>query len=126
MNLQELQTIVHHHLPIKIIVFENNGYLMIKKTQEVMQFERSGVDKASGLSCPDFRKLAQAFGIRAADLWKWEDVEKALPQFFAEKGPALLVFHMDPEQPLWPKLNPVRKADGSMGSPDFADLSPRI
>ena len=126
MNLQELQTIVHHQLPIKIIVFENNGYLMIKKTQGVMNMERSGVDSHSGVSCPDFRRLAQAMGIQAGDIYHKDEIPSALLQLFNAKGPALLVFHMDPEQPLVPKLNPVKKEDGSMGSPDFADLSPRL
>ncbi len=126
MNLQELQTIVHHRLPIKIIVFENKGYLMIKKTQENLGFERSGVDPSSGLSCPNFRRLAQSMGIQAADVFHSSEVKPLLDQLFAAEGPALLVFHMDPEQPLWPKLNPIKRADGTIGSPDFADLSPRL
>jgi len=91
-----------------------------------MGFERSGVSRDSGVSCPDFRRVAQAMGIPAADLYHQSQIDGTLDQLFAEKGPALLVFHMDPEQPLVPKLNPVRKEDGTVGSPDFADLSPRL
>ncbi|MEI6107472.1 MAG: thiamine pyrophosphate-dependent enzyme, partial [Opitutae bacterium] len=66
LNLQELQTVVHHQLPIKLIIFNNDGYLMIKHTQKaVLQGRYAGTDKASGVSCPDFTKLAHAFGLPA-------------------------------------------------------------
>ena len=66
MNLQELETIAHRQLPIKIIVFSNDGYLMIKRTQRVLGLKRAAVDKATGVSCPNFRIVAQAFGISLA------------------------------------------------------------
>ena len=120
LNLQELQTIVHHKLPIKIIVYENSGYLMLKHTQKIGGFLRAGVDAASGVSCPDFRSLAHAFGIYGGEIYTWEDFRRVIPPFFALKEPALVVYHMDPEQPLVPRLMPL--PDGSR--PRFDQMSP--
>lgn len=123
MNLQELQTIVHHQLPVKIIVFSNDGYLMIKNTQKVAGNPLFGVDKASGVSCPSFRSLAHAWGMPACDVRTWADFERAMPTLFAEKGPALVEYHMDPQQKMVPKLDPVF-VDGKPTSPRFCDMSP--
>lgn len=126
MNLQELQTIVHHKLPIKIIVFENQGYAMIKQTQDGAKYVRSGVSPATGVSLPNFRRLAQSFGMQATEIWSWADFDKAMPLLFDTKTPALVEYHMDPECELLPKLLPIRKPDGTIESPPFWDMSPRL
>ena len=124
MNLHALETIAHHQLPVKIVVFSNDGYLMIKRTQRVLGMRRTAVDKKSGVSCPNFRLVAQAFGIRAGEVFKWEDLTRALDQLFGVEGPALVEVHIDPQQPLVPKLDPIRKEDGTIESPPFDRLSP--
>ena len=126
MNLQELETIAHRQLPIKIIVFSNDGYLMIKRTQRVLGLKKAAVDKSSGVSCPNFRIVAQAFGIRAGEVRTWDDLLRALDQLFASDEPMLVEVHIDPQQPLVPKLDPIRNEDGSISSPKFDDLSPRM
>ncbi len=124
MNLQELQTIVHHQLPIKIIVYDNQGYSMIRQTQKVAGYPYSGVDKATGVSTPDFRMVAQSFGIQSCDLKTWEDFDKAIPNLFLSKEPGLVVYHMDPECDLVPKVLPIRHPDGRIESPPFWRMSP--
>jgi acetolactate synthase-1/2/3 large subunit len=125
MNLQELQTIIQHQLRIKIIVFSNDGYLMIKHTQRVAGDEYAGVNAATGVSCPSFRALAQTMGMAACDVRTWDDFSRAIPQLFYARGPALVEFHMHPEQPLVPRLDPIY-VDGKPVSPRFCDMSPRI
>lgn len=62
MNLQELQTINHNNIPIKILVINNNCYAVIRRRQEEL-FRRSiGTDFKNGVSCPDFEKVASCFG----------------------------------------------------------------
>ena len=57
MNLQDLQTVIHNKIPLKIIIFNNDGYLMIKHTQDaILNGRRAGTDKKSGLSCPNYKK----------------------------------------------------------------------
>ena len=124
MNVQELQTIVHHNLPVKIIVFCNDGYAMIKGTHKNLRFPYIGVDKASGVSMPDFHRLANGFGIAARDAHNWNDVRIALPELMNYEGPALLQVSIDPEQAYVPRLQPKIAADGTITPALFHELSP--
>lgn len=125
MNLQELQTIVHHELPIRIIVFRNDGYLMIKHTQDTAGAAYSSVDTATGVSCPDFVEVARSFGIPACDVHSWEDFNREIEWFTRAKAPVLMEYHMAPNQPLVPKLNPIF-VDGKATSPRFDQMSPLL
>lgn len=128
MNLQELQTIVHHQLPIKLFIFNNDGYLMIKHTQNAL-FKKSnyvGTNKASGVSCPDFSLLAAAFGIPAFQIRDWDDVDSTLASVQTATGPVICEVFMYPEQTFSPKLSLVVKDDGSLVSPPLEDLSPLV
>jgi acetolactate synthase-1/2/3 large subunit len=120
MNLQELQTIVHHQLPIKIIVFNNGGYGMIRQTQEKASMRLSGVNENTGVSFPDFRRLALAFGFTASEVSTWDDFERIIPNM---RGPCLVDYIMDPSQLFVPKLDPVW-VEGKPTSPRFCDMSP--
>lgn len=127
MNLQELQTIVHHALPIKIIVFNNDGYLMIKHTQKALFKGRySGTDERSGVSCPDYGKVAHAFGMPAYQIRTWEDYDRVIPEIQAHDGPLICEIFMHPEQMFYPKLSLATQPDGSLISPPLEDLSPFI
>lgn len=124
LNLQELQTVAHHKLPIKIVVFSNDGYGMIKDTQRNLGYQRSGVDTQSGISCPNFARIATAFGIPSAACR--DNPESGLAWLFREEGPALLEVHIDPEL-LWaPKLRPTRAADGTLANAKFDEMSPAL
>ncbi len=127
LNLQELQTIAHHNLPIKIIIFNNDGYLMIKHTQKALFAGRySGSDEKSGVTCPDFAKVAYAFGIASFQIRTWEDMERVMPQVQAITGPVICEVFTHPEQLFVPKLSLVQQKDGSIISPPLEDLSPLL
>ncbi|MEP7098991.1 MAG: thiamine pyrophosphate-binding protein [Burkholderiales bacterium] len=127
MNLQELQTVVHHQLPIKLFIFNNDGYLMIKHTQNAL-FKSGyvGTDKRSGVSCPDFSKLAVAFDIPAFQIRKWDDCDAVLAQVQAIDGPVICEVFMHPEQLFTPKLSVVARPTGELVSPPLEDLSPLV
>ncbi len=127
MNLQELQTMVHHQLPIKLFVFNNDGYLMIKHTQNAL-FKTGyvGTDKASGVSCPDFSKIATAFDIPSFQIRQWDECDDTLAKVQAAKGPVICEVFMHPDQLFSPKLSLVAKEDGSLVSPPLEDLSPLL
>lgn len=127
LNLQELQTIVHHQLPIKIFVFNNDGYLMIKHTQNAL-FKAGyvGTDKASGVSCPDFTKIGAAFDLPTYQIHNWEECDSVLEKVQAAKGPLICEVFMHSEQLFTPKLSLVVKEDGSLVSPPLEDLSPLL
>lgn len=127
LNLQELQTIAHHKLPIKIIIFNNDGYLMIKHTQKALFSGRySGSDRKSGVTCPDFSKVAYAFDIPSFQIRTWGDVDAIIPQVQAIDGPVICEVFTHPEQPFVPKLSLVQQKDGSIISPPLEDLSPLL
>jgi len=127
LNLQELQTIAHHQLPIKIIIFNNDGYLMIKHTQKALFSGRySGSDRKSGVTCPDFSKVAYAFGIPSFQIRTWDDVKKIIPQVQSIHGPVICEVFICPEQPFVPKLSLVQQKDGTLISPPLEDLSPLL
>lgn len=127
MNLQELQTIAHHKLPIKIIIFNNDGYLMIKHTQKALFEGRySGSDNKSGVSCPDFSKIAHAFNFPSFKIKTWDDAFKYLPEVQSTKGPVICEVFTHPEQLFVPKLSVVVKEGGELVSPPLEDLSPLI
>ena len=50
-NMQELQTVKHHNLPIKIIIYNNLGYLAIKHTQQSF-LDKSFMEQISIMDCP--------------------------------------------------------------------------
>jgi acetolactate synthase-1/2/3 large subunit len=126
MNLQEIQTIVHHRLPIKIVIFNNDGYLMIKHTQNAwFAGRRSSTDRSTGVSCPDYRALAASFGIPAFRIHTWEDFDRVIPELQSLEGPAICEVFMDPEQLFVPKLGTVQR-DGKLVSPPLEDLSPLL
>lgn len=127
MNLQELQTIIHHKLPIKIIIFNNDGYLMIKHTQNALfKGRRSGVDKNTGVSCPNFSELAKAFGFPAYQIRTWKDFDRVIPEVQKNEGPLICEVFMHPQQLFVPKLSLAIQNDGSLVSPPLEDLSPFI
>lgn len=122
-NLQELQTIVHHKLPIKIIVFENDGYAMIKGTHKNMGLPYTGVNKESGISMPDFVKVAAGFHINTCSVNKWDTFKARIQLLFKVEGPFLMVVHIDPEQDFVPRLKPIIKG-GHITPARFDQLSP--
>ena len=65
LNIQELQTIVHHRLPIKIFVLNNRGYLSIRITQKNFFGEFIGESPDSGTSFPDIVQIAAAYRLPA-------------------------------------------------------------
>jgi acetolactate synthase I/II/III large subunit len=73
MNLQELHTILENGFNVKIIIFNNDGYLMIKHTQKLL-FNNNyvSVNKKTGIGLPDFSKLLPAFGYDYYSLKNWE------------------------------------------------------
>ena len=124
MNLAELQTIWHHNLPIKIIVFENGGYAMIKGTHRNIKIPYTGVDKASGVSMPDFWDVADAFNIKSCSVRNWNDFDLLVPMMLKSTEPFLMQVTIDPEQVFAPRLQPKIAEDGTITPPKFYELSP--
>jgi acetolactate synthase-1/2/3 large subunit len=90
MNLQELQTIIHNKIPVKIIIINNNVYGIIRRRQsELFRGRVIGVDSTNGVSCPNFEKVALAFGLKYQLIEKKESLELSLKQLVETDGPVI-------------------------------------
>ena len=90
MNLQELQTISHNKIPVKIIVINNNVYGIIRRRQvELFRGRTIGTDPDNGVSCPDFEKVANAFGLKYQLINGKDGLEDALTQLVNTDGPVI-------------------------------------
>ena len=125
MNIQELATIKQHNIPVKMAVFENDGYSMIKGTFNTVKRERVGVSRASGLGLPEIHKIAHACGITSFDITDWKQLQTVMPWWLKAPSPILLNIRIDPEQEFMPRLKPVNK-DGVITPPRFCDMSPLL
>ena len=123
LNIQELQTIVHHQLPVKIFVLNNGGYLSIRQTQSNFFGNLVGESPASGVSFPDMVKLAGAYGIAATSIASVADFGE-IARILDAPGPALCEVHLDPAQEFEPRLKSRQLPDGAMVSPNLEDMYP--
>jgi len=90
MNLQELQTISHNKIPVKIIIINNNVYGIIRRRQsELFRGRVIGVDPNNGVSCPNFEKVALAFGLKYQLIEKKQSLELSLKQLVDTEGPVI-------------------------------------
>ena len=90
MNLQELQSISYQKLPVKIIVINNNVYSIIRRRQRDLFRKRTiGTDPANGVSCPDFAKVAECFGLHYQRIETINVLDAGLAALFAQPGPVL-------------------------------------
>ena len=127
MNLQELHTIISNNLNIKIIIFSNDGYLMIKHTQKnLFSGNYTAVNKDTGVTCPDFKKVANAFNLKYFYIKTWNDFNKNISKILKQKKPMIIDVMMDPEQYFHPKLSTGRNEKNIIVSPPLEDLSPLL
>lgn len=125
MNIQELQTIVHYKLPIKLFVWNNNGYLSIKTTQNKFFNGRLiGANAKSGVSLPDTKKIADAYGIKYFKLAKSSTLEKGLAKVLDHKGPVICEVMCIENDMVVPTASSKKREDGTMVSKPLEDMFP--
>lgn len=124
LNLQELQTIVHHRLPIKIFVLNNGGYLSIRTTQNsYFNGNLVGEGPRSGVTFPDMARVAEAYGIPSLRITD-SDCAGLLRDVLSRPGPYLCEIMLDPAQEFEPRLMSRILPDGRMVSSALEDLYP--
>jgi acetolactate synthase-1/2/3 large subunit len=125
MNIQELQTIVHNKLPVKIVIFNNSAYQAIVQTQtNFFDGVLSGCTAESGVSFPSFEKIAYAYGFPFKKIDKTSEIESAVDWLLNEDSYCLLELVQNESDPIIPKLSSKRLPDGGMVSPPIDDLFP--
>ncbi len=101
--LAELATLVHHKLPIKVLVFNNHGHGIQKQTLETWLDGRYvGVDGPSGLAFPPIGPVARAMGLKVIDIAATADIDAGLRAAYATSGPVLCNIEINPAQKLYP------------------------
>jgi len=123
LNIQELQTIKHHQLNIKIFVLNNGGYLSIRQTQQNFFGRLVGEGPSSGVSFPDMVKIAMAYGIPSYRI-QGKNFGAEIENVLNHQGPVLAEVMLDPAQEFEPKLSSKQLADGKIVSAPLEDLYP--
>lgn len=125
MNIQELQTIVGLNLPIKIFILNNDGYHSIRQTQENYFADNIvGCGPDSGLTFPDFQRLAAGFGIKSSRVGTHDELGRVIESALVGDGPHICEVMLDKAQGFAPKLASRRLDDGTMVSPALEDMAP--
>ncbi len=125
-NLQELQVIVHHRLPIKIFIVNNQGYHSIRQTQDnVFGGHYVGIGPDSGdISFPDMSKIAYAYGIPYVFCEGNDELACSIDRALSMDGPVICEVMTSTDQPFEPKSATTRLEDGTLVSLPLEDLAP--
>ena len=132
MNLQELQTIIHHKMPLKIFVVNNGGYHSIRQTQNSFFGKPlvgigvdSGMDgEGTDLSFPSLEKLAYAYGYPYISIHSNKELSEGIEKTLKEEGPVLCEVFVSLTQQFLPKSSAKRDKDGNLFSPPLQDMDP--
>ena len=132
MNLQELQTIIHHKMPLKIFVVNNGGYHSIRQTQNSFFGKPlvgigvdSGMDgEGTDLSFPSLEKLASAYGYPYVSIHSNKELSEGIEKTLSQDGPVLCEVFVSLTQQFLPKSSAKRDKDGNLFSPPLQDMDP--
>ena len=125
MNIQELQTIIHNRLQVKLFVLNNGGYISIRNTQNgFFKGHKVGADAESGVSFPDTIKLAKAYGFQTYKIENQQNLKDDIQKVLELDGPVVCEIILSPEEKMQPKLSSEIKPDGKMVSKPLEDMFP--
>lgn len=125
MNIQELQTVAYHGLPLKIFVLNNDGYISIKQTQDNFFAGRKvACDAKSGISFPDMSKIANAFDLPYYVIDEQNDLPNHIIGVLATPGPVICEVKLIADYKFSPRNSSQQKPDGSIVSKPLEDLYP--
>lgn len=125
MNIQDIATIVHNRLPIKIFIFNNNGYLLIRQTQHnYMEDRLYGEGPSSGVWCPDAMKIAQAYGVKGIRITKVSELDEKLQEVLDYDGPVICDVLTQEWQLIIPRVSSDKMPDGTLVMRKYEDMFP--
>ena len=125
MNLQELQTVAHNKIPLKIFVIANGAYASIKQTQRnFFNGRMTGSNPESGVSAPDFVKVAEAFGLKGVRISKASEMGKTVREVLDSPEAVVCEVECATDYAFSPKLSAKKLPDGTMVSPSLEDMFP--
>ena len=127
MNLQELQTIKHYNLPVKVVIFSNDGYNAIRQTSKnFFNGFNVGCDAESGVSFPSFEKVADTFGYGYKCCHSNGELDECLDWLFSQEGQVILEVEQRLDDPITPKVMSRINDKGEFVTPSIEDMYPFI
>ena len=125
MNIQELATIMHNKIPLKIFIFNNGGYLTIKQTQ-ILGFEGRimGADKTSGLSFPNYKDLAKSHKISYIKINNHRNLKNKISKVLKSSKTVICELIMNTDEEQIPKAINRRDKSGKSIPTEFEDMYP--
>ena len=125
MNIQELATIMHNKIPLKIFIFNNGGYLTIKQTQ-ILGFKGRimGADKSSGLSFPKYDDMAKAHQMHYKKIKTHKNIKQKIQEVLNNKKAVICELIMNPDEEQIPKAINRRSSSGKSIPTEFEDMYP--
>ena len=91
MNIQELQTIRHHKINLKIIIINNNNYSIIRRRQSELFRKRTiGTGIEDGVSTPDFKDLSKTFGLKYICCKTAKSLNSSVDKLLSSRQPTIL------------------------------------
>lgn len=125
LNLQELATLQHYHLPVKVFVCNNGGYRGIVRSQgNMFQGRFTGCTEDTGVKIPSFEKLAAAFELPYFSIESHARLDDVIKKILQTPGALICEIMQDWEQVIEPRTMSRRLEDGSIVSPPIDDLFP--
>ena len=125
MNIQELQTVVHHNIPLKIFILNNQGYLAISLMQDnLFKSNYIGSTPDSGVSSPDFCEIAKAYGIKSIRVNNNNELENQVEGILSYDGPIICEVMMPTNQLLIPRVQSKKNSKGEIESTSLENMFP--
>lgn len=125
MNIQEFATLKYNNIPLKLFIYNNNGYMLIRHNQHNYMNDRFlGVGPDSGVQTPEFCKVAGAYGLRSYHIETKEELTSLLPEIMALDEPVVIEIMVQEFAPIIPRIASRVMPDGSLKAADFDDLYP--
>lgn len=125
MNIQEMQTLRTYKIPIKLFVWNNNGYLSIRNTQKKFFDNRFfGIDNTCGVSFPNLEKISNAYDILYFKIEKSDEIEAIIRKVLSINAPVICEVFCDENQQIIPEVRAVKLEDGSLKSKPIEDMYP--
>ena len=112
-NLQEFQTILNYKIPLKLFIINNGGYLTMKLMQKKNFKKFIGADVKSGLSLPNFLRVAKSFGFKTVKIKNEKNLENKLKNIIISKKAVVCEIITPPMQELVPRVQTQMNKDGT-------------
>lgn len=125
MNVQEMATVKHHRLPVKLFLINNAGYSMIQQTQEQwLQSRYYAASAEGGLSFPDFDLLARSCGFGVTGISENAEIDRQIAATLAMDGPVLCNVRISPKHRVLPQSRfgrPIEDAEPLLPREEFLE-----